>query len=89
MPSRRFDNASLNAISPSLLSAPLQMSSYAAPFTRGHILDAGTISPKAERPEQKVVDFRSLGRGVRWALTIEGAAALCIYAIWRLWLFWR
>ena len=86
MPSRRFDDASLNAPSPSLLSAPLRMSSYAPPFTQGHILEAGTISPKAEWPEQKAVDFRSLGRGVRWALTIEGAVALCIYAIW---LFWR
>jgi hypothetical protein len=84
MPSRRFDDASLNDISPSLLSAPLQMSSEAAPFTHGHTLEAGTISPKVEWPEQKVVDFRSLGRGLRWALIIEGAAALCIYAIWHL-----
>jgi hypothetical protein len=89
MPSQRFDDASLNALSPFPLSAPLQMSSYAAPFTQGHILEAGTISPTAEWPEQKVVDIRSVGRGVRWALTIECAAALCIYASWRLWLFWR
>ena len=89
MPHGRFDNASLTAISPSLPSAPLQMSSYAAPFTHGHALEAGIMSPKAKWPEQNVVDFRSLGKGVSWALTIEGAAALCLYAVWHLWLLWR
>jgi len=89
MPHGRFDNASLTAISPSLPSAPLQMSTYAAPFTQGHALEAGTISLETEWPEQKAVELHSLAKGVSWALTIEGAAALCLYAVWHLWLFWR
>ena len=126
MSSGRFDNASLTAVSPSLISAPLQMSSYAATFTQGHTLEhfrftyrhcnivqggfflkkkplgipisvksrienavgAGTMSPETEWPEQKVVDLRCLARGVRWALTIEGAAGLCVYAIWHLLRLW-
>jgi hypothetical protein len=80
---------SLTAMSPSLISTPLQMSSYAAPFTQGHTLEAGTMSPEAEWPEQKVDELRSLAIGVSWALTIEGAAAFCFYAIWHLWHLWR
>ncbi len=89
MPSGRFDNASLSAISPSLLSQPLQMSSLAALMTRGDVLNAGTMSPDAEWQTQEVVDIRRLAKGVRWALGIEGAAALCLYLIWHLWQLWR
>ena len=85
MPSGRFDNASLTAISPPLISSPLQMSSYAATFAHGHVLQDGIVSPEAEWPSQTVVDHRSLAIGVSWALTIEGAAALSLYAIWHLW----
>ena len=89
MPLGRFDNASLTTMSPSLPSQPLQMSSFAAPMTRGDVFNAGTMSPEAEWPTQDVVDFRSLAKGVRWALGIEGAAALCFYLIWQLWELWR
>jgi hypothetical protein len=86
--SGRFDNASLSAISPSLLSQPLQMSSLAAPMARGDVFNAGTMSPEAEWPTQDVADFRSLAKGVRWALGIEGGAALCVYLIWHLCQLW-
>lgn len=89
MPSRRFDNTNLTIISPSLLSPPLEMSSYAAPLTQADVLGAGTMSPEVEWPVQTVVDPRSLGKGVSWALGIEGAAALCLYGIWHLWHLWR
>ena len=85
MISGRFDNASLSAISPSLLSRPLQMSSLAAPMTRGDFLNAETMSPEAEWQAREVVDIRRLAKGVRWALGIEGAAALCLYLIWHFW----
>ncbi len=88
MPSGRFDNASLSAISPSLLSQPLQMSSFAAPMRRADVLNAGTMSPEAEWPTQDVVDIRRLAKGVRWALGIEGTAAICVYLIWHLWQLW-
>ena len=89
MPSGRFDNATLATMLPFLPSQPLEMSSYAAPFTQGHALEAGTMSPEADWPAQQLADVRSLARGVRWALTIEGAAALCLFAIWHLWQLWR
>ena len=78
----RFDNA-LTAVSPSLLSAPLKMNSYAATFSQGR-----TMSPETEWPEESVAVSRGLARGVRWALTIEGAAGLCVYAIWHLLRLW-
>jgi hypothetical protein len=68
---------------------PLQVSSYAAPLTQAYSLEAETMSLDAEWPTLKVVDYRSFARGVRWALTIESAAALCLYAIWHLWQLWR
>jgi hypothetical protein len=67
----------------------LQMSSFAAPMTRGDVLNAGTMSPEAEWPTQDAVDFRRLAKGVRWALGIEGGVALCVYLIWHLWQLWQ
>lgn len=46
---------------------------------------AGTISADTEWPAEAIVNLRDLTRGVRWALAIEGAAALGIYAVWYLW----
>ena len=79
-----FDRTSLAATPPSPISPPFEMNCYAAPLTQAVIVPA-----EAEWPEQKVVEFRSLARGVRWALTIEGAAAAGLYAIWHLLLLWR
>ncbi len=89
MPSGRFDNAILTTMLPSLPSQPLQMGSFAAPMPLADVLKAGTTSPNAEWPTQTVVDVRSLAKGVCWALGIEGAAALFLYAIWHLWQLWR
>jgi hypothetical protein len=49
---------------------------------------AGTISADTEWPAEAIVNLRDLARGVRWALAIEGAAALGIYAVWHLWRLW-
>jgi hypothetical protein len=76
-------------MSPSLPFQPLQMSSFAAPMTQADVLETGTMSPEAEWPTQDVADFRGLAKGVRWALGIEGGAALCVYLIWQLWQLWR
>jgi len=89
VPYRRFENTSLNGITPSVLSAPLEMSSYAAHSQQNHTLEAATISLETEWPEQKAVDLHNLAKGIGWALTIEGAAALSLYAIWHLWLLLR
>jgi len=88
VPTQRFDNIPLAAASTSLLSPRVQMSSYAAPLTRTHVMRAGAISADAEWPAEAIVNLSDLGRGVRWALAIEGAAALGIYAVWHLWRLW-
>jgi hypothetical protein len=72
-----------------LFSQPLQMSSFAAPMTQADVFDAGTMSQEAEWPSQTVVDHRRLAIGVSWALTIEGTASFCLYAIWHLSHLWR
>jgi len=43
------------------------------------------MSSGLEWPVDAVVDQEALGRGVRWALGIEGVAALGIYILWHLW----
>jgi hypothetical protein len=85
VPLGRFDNASLTTMLPSLPSEPLQMSSFAAPMTQGRALETDTIVPEAA---QAIGDLHRVGKGVCWALGIEGAAALCLYAIWHLWQLW-
>lgn len=65
------------------------MGSYAAPLMEPRGLDAAAMSPEAEWPPEAIVDLRALGRGVCWALAIEGAAALCFYGAWHLWHVWR
>lgn len=85
MPSKRDDNTTRQAVSSSLLSPPLQMSSYAEPFTNGHAFEAATMLPEAEWLTQSIIDSRNLVKGIRWALTIESAAAVFLYSIWLFW----
>ena len=85
---QRFDDAPFLAASSSLFSSPLQMSSYASTLPRPQGLSAGGPQAEAERPADAIVNLRDLGRGVGWALVIEGAAALSLYGLWRLWRLW-
>jgi hypothetical protein len=62
------------------------MSSYAGSLAQPQGLETSSVSPESERPDEAVVDLRLLGRGVRWALAIEGVAAMSIYVVWYLWL---
>jgi hypothetical protein len=61
-----------------------QMSGYSLPVTHTDWLDVGTLDDEAEFPLDAVVNHNDLGRGLRWALAIELAAALSVYAIWHL-----
>lgn len=88
MPIQRFVNMPLAAASTSLLSPGVQMSSYVAPLTRSQVMRPGAISAGAEWPAEAIVNLSDLARGVRWALAIEGAAAVGIYAVWHLWRLW-
>ncbi len=89
MPNQRFTDIPLAAASQSVFSLHPQVSSYAVLLTRTRVMRAGTISAHTTWPSEAIVNLRSLARGVSWALTIEGAAALGIYGVWylcRLWL---
>jgi len=88
MPAQRFEDARLTAASPSPLAPRLRMNRYAASPMRIQDLRSGTVWPENEWPPEAIVDLRLLARGVRWALAIEAAAALCAYAAWSLWRLW-
>lgn len=86
---RGFENKGLTATPRSLLSPTMQMSSYAAPLTAAQVVSTNTTDAEAEWPPETVVDWGDLGKGVRWALTIEGILALVFYGGWQLLHFWR
>jgi hypothetical protein len=85
MPTRPFDSSNPVSVLVPRLSRSLEMSSLSVPMPqRAERIDWGT-SPSMEWPAGAVVDGRALGRGVCWALAIEGAGAICIYCLWQFW----
>lgn len=89
MPTRPFDNSNFVTLPMRPLSPTYQMSSYAVPLTRPGVLDGGMLERNAEWPSEVMVDVRALGKGVAWALGIEGVGALCIFLVWHFWSFLR
>jgi hypothetical protein len=83
VPTQPFDNSNLAAISTPRLSSSLQMSSYAAPL-RLDVFERRSMCPQGEWSAEAVVDLRKLGRGVGWALAIEGTAAFFVCVAWHL-----
>jgi hypothetical protein len=61
------------------------MSSYATALPHSSVLSAGGPNAEAEWPPEGIVNVHDLGKGVGWALAIEGAAALAICLVWHLW----
>jgi hypothetical protein len=88
MATQPFDNVHLLTASPSLLAPQLQMSSYAPTVAGADALESGAVRADAEWPAEAIVNLHRLGKGVCWALGIEGATALSIYGIWYLWHLW-
>jgi len=79
----------LATASPALLASSLPLSSYVAPSASA-ANDDDAISPSAEWaleaiPARAINDLRRVVAGVSYALIIEGAVALFIYATWNLW----
>jgi len=82
MLSRPFDNPHAGRFSASPVAQSYQMSSAAAlPMLRPRVRD---LHAESEWPPEAVVDIRVLGKGVAWALAIEGTAAMFISVIWHL-----
>jgi hypothetical protein len=83
MPAGIFENSNLASVVVPRLSRPLDMSSLSVPFQlRAEREDMGG-SPGMEWPADPAVEG-SAWKGVCWALAIEGAAAICMYGLWRL-----
>ena len=85
MATQRFNAADLLGASRFHLAHPAQLTSYAATFARAHAIANSVLRTEVEWPSEAVVNLRLLRKGVGWALGIEGATAMCLYAIWFLW----
>jgi len=86
---QRFNAAKFLRASPSQLAHTTQMASYASRFARTGAFASGALRAEAEWPAKAAVNLRLLGKGVSWALGIEGATAVCLYAAWFLWHVWQ
>jgi hypothetical protein len=87
--SQGFDNKSLTATPRTQFSSTMQMNSYAAPLTAAQVVDSSVTNVEAEWPPETIVEWGSLGKGIRWAFAIEGIIAVVLYGAWQLWHFWR
>lgn len=85
MPTGPFDSSNFAAIAAPPIPTSLQMSSLAVRIARPGTFGEVSASREVEWPVDAIVDRGALGKGVRWALGIEGVAALLIYALWHLW----
>ena len=66
-------------------SRSFEMHSYAAPLMPVRALDARAMSREADSRNEAFTDLSNVVKGVTWALSIEGGAALFFYAVWHLW----
>jgi hypothetical protein len=80
MSNPQFVNLKLATVSPSLLASSLPVSSYAQSAQLG-----APDSPQAEWAAEAISNLRHVVAGIGFALIIEGAVALCIFATWNLW----
>lgn len=89
MLTRPIDNSSLASrpFAPSARS--MEMSARAVPLLDPVEFADRRHATSHEWLDQSVVDTRALGRGLTWALGIEGVAALLIYGAWHLWTILR
>jgi hypothetical protein len=82
---RSFNAADVLRPSPFQIAHQAQITSYAATFASSREITNIVLGTDAKRPAESIVNLRLLGKGVGWALGIEGAMAMCAYAIWWLW----
>lgn len=87
MATQRLEVAHLVAASSSPVVSPLQTESYASTFANTQVIPSRNLRARTEWHPEAVVNLRLLGKGVGWAFGIEGATALCLFAIWFVWHF--
>ena len=83
MPTHRTDEARLTVIT----RAYVVQSPLASSAARPHRVQTAhpVISHQHAATQDAAVDPGNFGKGLAWALIIEGAAGLAIYALWQLW----
>jgi hypothetical protein len=81
MASPHFVNLKLATAALYLPVSSLPTRRYAAQATPVRIPDA----PQAEWAAEAISNLRHVVAGISFALIIEGAAAICIFATWGLW----
>lgn len=52
-------------------------------------LDAQAMGREEELGDEGFLEAGNVAKGVSWAISIEGGAALLFYAVWHLWHVWR
>ena len=77
----KLPTASPSALTPALPTSSVSLPSHDAPSEPVAVPD----EPKAEWAAEAIVNLRHVVVGIVFALIIEGAVALCIFATWKLW----
>lgn len=90
MSNPQFASLKLATASPSLLASSLPqpslpLSSYSGPSTPAGV----PVAPKAEWAAEAIVNSRHVVAGISYALIIEGAVALSVYAAIATWSLWH
>ena len=52
-------------------------------------LDAQAMGREEELGDEGFPEAGNVAKGVSWAISIEGGAALFFYVLWHLWHVWR
>lgn len=84
MPTQRLDGAHLATVTYSAMAPALSVGRHTVPLMPTQAMKAGGLGPEAEWPAEALVDLHALGKGVIWALLLEGMAAFSFYAVWQL-----
>jgi hypothetical protein len=87
MATQRLKGDHLLAASSSRALSHLKLGRFSGLSTCDQAIADQEPDTRTPQPPEVVVDLRLLGKGVRWAFGIEGATALCLYAVWLVWHF--
>ena len=82
MATRHFDKTGVGVFPESLLPSTFLMSGYAAPLRLIRPQYPATGAEQCACGTSSNLEVSNIGRCIRWAVAIEGGAALVVYATW-------
>jgi len=85
MATRRLKVAYFAAAPLSAVAPQTQLASYDGPFASSQAITSRSLRTQPQCHPETAVNLRLLGKGVGWALGIEGVTALCLFAVWFVW----